>query len=133
MSSSSEKPDPFDPFGIVASMEAWCCLLEAAREIRNVDQEMMMTMLKPKTPGPAPVSAEAAAKLRSIVELMRSLNLDPDAIRQRQPAAMRALEAACLDCRDRSRCARALRAGTAAATYREFCPNGARLDQLKYA
>lgn len=128
MSSPIDKPDPFDPFGIVASMKEWCCLLKAAQELKNVDEEMMETMLEANASSP-----EAIAKLRRIADLMRSLRLDPEAIRRRQPAAMRELEAACLGCTERSRCARELWVGTAADTYREFCPNASRLDQLRCA
>ncbi|WP_244479973.1 hypothetical protein [Methylobacterium sp. Leaf94] len=53
MSSPTEEPDPFDPFGIVAATDEWCGLLKAAEELRNVDGEMMETMLEAGAPGPA--------------------------------------------------------------------------------
>ncbi|MGU3468329.1 DUF6455 family protein [Methylobacterium sp. C33D] len=133
MATSAEEPDPFDPFGLAAAMSEWCCMLKAAQELRNIDHEMMVTLMEAGGPAPAASSPEGAAKLRSIVGLMRSLGLDPDAVRQRDPEIVRQLEAACLDCRNRGRCARELWAGTAAGTYPDFCPNAARLDRLRRA
>ncbi|MBY0253975.1 heavy-metal resistance [Methylobacterium sp. 092160098-2] len=133
MSAPTVKTDPFDPFGIAAAMHAWGCLLTAAREIRDVDREMMDTLLESRAPPAAPMSPDAPARVRSLTALMRGLQLDPEAIRQHGPEAMRELEAACLTCAERSRCTRELRAGTAARTYSEFCPNAARLDALHAA
>jgi len=145
MDAPADNPDPFDPFGVAASMGEWCCLLKAAREVRDIDAEMMETMLEADAPASAALSPEvalfpevalspeAAAKVRSIAGLMRSLDLDPEAIRRREPGAMRALEAACLSCAERRRCTRELWAGTAADTYPEFCPNAARLERLRHA
>lgn len=131
MPSSADKPEPFDPLGIAAAMGEWCCLLKAARELRDVDAEMMDTMLEADAAGTTPVGPEAATKVRSIANLMRSLNLDPEAIRRNEPETMRRLEAACLGCTERRRCARELWVGTAAGTYQEFCPNAAPLDHLR--
>ncbi|GJE04462.1 DUF6455 family protein [Methylobacterium isbiliense] len=133
MSNPADKHDPFDPFGIVASMGEWCCLLKAARELKDVDGEMMETMLDASATGPVPEGPEAVAKVHSIVNLMRSLSLDAEAVRQRDPETMQTLEAACLRCTQRGRCARELWAGTAADAYPEFCPNAARLDRLRHA
>lgn len=133
MSVPTGKPDPFDPFGIAAAMNAWCCLLTAAREVRDVDREMVDTLVEARATASTPMSPDAVARVRSLAALMRGLRLDPEAVRQHEPAAMRALEAACLDCAERSRCTRELRAGTAAHSYSEFCPKAARLDALHAA
>lgn len=133
MSAPADKPDPFDPFGIAASMKEWCCLLKAAQELRTIDEEMMDTMLEASASRRVPLTAEAAGKVREIALLMRSLNLDPEAIRLRDPAIMREIEAACLRCTERSRCARELWKDTAASTYPEFCPNAPHLDRLRQA
>ncbi|WP_342636479.1 DUF6455 family protein [Methylobacterium nonmethylotrophicum] len=61
---------------------------------------------------------------------MSILHLEPEALRQRQPEILWELEAACLGCAERARCAREFRSGTAADTYPEFCPNAARLSRL---
>ena len=129
MAAHADKPDTFDPFGIAASMNEWCCLVKAARELKDVDEELMETMLEANATGPGSLGSEAAVKLRSLVNLMRSLNLDPEAIRRRAPETMHELETACLRCTERSRCARELWAGTAA--YPEFCPNAAGIDRLR--
>jgi len=133
MAVSADKTDSFDPFGVAASMNEWCCLLKAARELRDIDREMMETMTEDGTSVPIALSPEGGAKVRSIANLMRSLNLDPDSVRRQQPEAMRKLEAACLSCTERSRCARELWAGMADSTYPQFCPNAQRLDRLRTA
>lgn len=133
MSPTVDKADPFDPYGIIASIEEWCCLQKAAQEVRKIDEEMLETMLEAEAPRPATNGLQANAKLRSITDLMRNLRLDPEAIRRKKPAALRALEEACLDCTERSRCAYELRAGTATGTYREFCSNALRLDRVQHA
>lgn len=133
MAAPADRSEPFDPFGIAASMTEWCCLLKAARELRDIDAEMMETMMEADVVASVTPSPEAAAKVCSVARLMRSLNLDPEAVRRREPEVMRALEAACLGCSERSRCTRELWSGTAADTYPEFCPNAACLDRLRHA
>ncbi|MFF9551052.1 DUF6455 family protein [Methylobacterium fujisawaense] len=133
MAAPADKTDPFDPFGVAAAMTGWCCLLKAAQEIRDIDQEMMETMMEADAAAPAGLSPEAGAKLQGVVSLMRRLQLDPEAVRRSEPETMRALEAACRACGARSRCERELRAGTAGRTYPDFCPNAARLDRLRHA
>ncbi|SEI05524.1 hypothetical protein SAMN02799636_05198 [Methylobacterium sp. 275MFSha3.1] len=133
MAARTDKTDPFDPFGVAASMNEWCCLLKAARELRDIDQEMMEAMTEADASSSIGLSPEAAAKVRNIANLMRSLNIDPEAVRLHQPGAMRELEAACLKCTERSRCARELWAGTASDAYPEYCPNAVRLDRLRHA
>lgn len=125
--------DTVDPFGVAASLHDWCCLMRAAQEIRDVDAEMMETMLEPQPPKPVPPTPDEAVKLRNLNALMRSLGLDPEAVRQGAPDAMRALEAACLQCAERARCAHALETGTAPRTYGTFCPNGSRIARLRPA
>lgn len=130
MAAPSHSQDTVDPFGIAATLHDWCCLMQAAEEIRDVDAEMMETMLEAERPGPVPPSSEEAAKLQNLMALMRSLSLDPEAVRQSGSDTMRALEAACMECMERTRCAQELRAGTAPRTYRTFCPNASRITRL---
>lgn len=111
-----------DPFGIAASLDDWCCLLRAAREIRDIDAEMMETMLEAEAPDPA--------KLQNLTALLRSLGLDPEDIRRGDPGALRALEDACLHCSERDRCDRELKVGSAPRTYPAFCPNASRITRL---
>jgi len=46
MAASTDKSNPFDPLHVADCMEAWGCLLKAARELRDIDQEMMETMME---------------------------------------------------------------------------------------
>lgn len=130
MSAPASKPNPFDAFGIAASMDGWCCMLKAARELRDADAELMDTLLETYASGGMAPDGDAAAKVRSLAALMRDLHLEPEALRRRQPEILRELEAACLGCAERDRCARELRSGTVADTYPEFCSNAARLSRL---
>ncbi|WP_342636480.1 hypothetical protein [Methylobacterium nonmethylotrophicum] len=65
MSAPTGKPNPFDAFGIAASMEGWCCLLKAARELRDVDAELMDTLLETHASGGMALDGDAAAKVRN--------------------------------------------------------------------
>ncbi|TNC08048.1 heavy-metal resistance [Methylobacterium terricola] len=133
MSTPACKSNPLDAFGIAATMEGWCCMLKAARELRDVDAEMMDTLLDAHASGGMAKDWDAAAKVRSLATLMRGLHLEPEALRQSRPEIVRELEAACLGCAERARCTRELWSGTAADTYPEFCPNAACLDGLREA
>ncbi|BAQ49253.1 MULTISPECIES: DUF6455 family protein [Methylobacterium] len=133
MSTPACKSDPFDAFGIAATMEGWRCMLKVARELRDVDAEMMDTLLDAHASGGMAQDRDAADKVRSLATLMCGLHLEPEALRRSRPEIVRELEAACLGCAERARCTRELRGGTAADTYPEFCPNAARLDGLREA
>jgi hypothetical protein len=115
---------------LFASMGEWGRLLAVARELRGIDSEWLDTMLEARTRGPDPLSPEGAVKVRSLLQMLTSLDLDPDAIRLTQPETMQVLEAACVGCTQRSRCDHELTGGTAAVTYPEFCPNAPRLKAL---
>lgn len=131
MAAPSPKPSMVDPFGFAASLDDWCCLLRAAQEIRDADAEMMETMLEADAAQTRPPAEDDAAKLLGLATLMRSLGLDPEAIRRREPEVMRALEAVCLTCEERPRCLRELQARTAPRTYETFCPNAPRITRLR--
>ncbi|MBE7196462.1 MAG: heavy-metal resistance [Parafilimonas terrae] len=132
MPAPSPKPTAAaDPFGFASSLHDWCCLLKAAREIRDIDAEMMETMIEARAGHPAPSATGKAPRRRSLRLLLRSLGLDPAALRRRAPEAMRELEAACMRCPEHERCSRELQAGTARLTYPAFCPNAPRIDRLR--
>ncbi len=120
-----------DPFGLASSLSDWCCLLKAAQEIRDIDAEMMETMIAAEADHPAlPATAEAPSR-RNLEPLLLSLGLDPAVLRLREPETMHALEGACSRCPEYERCSRDLQAGTARLTYAAFCPNAARIDRLR--
>jgi hypothetical protein len=95
-----------------------------------IDNECLDTLLEARTSGPDPLSPEEAGKVRSLVQLLKSLDLDPEAIRLKQPEVMQKLETACIGCTVRSRCDHELAAGTAPITYLEFCPKAPCLNAL---
>lgn len=116
---------------LTASLNEWSRFLSIAQELRDIDRECMETMLEARMAGPDPLPPEEATKVRSLIEMLKSLELDPDVIRLKQPETMRKLEAACIVCTKRDRCDHELAAGTAADAYREFCPNAPRLNALQ--
>ncbi len=61
---------------------------------------------------------------------MRSLGLEADEVRAREPAVMRDLERVCAMCSDRRRCNDQLREGRAAVSYRDYCPNASTFGSL---
>jgi hypothetical protein len=131
MTSRSDKPPPATLFdGLFAPLNHWGHLLEVAQELRSIDGEFMDTMLEAYASGPRALSPNEINKVRSLVQLLKQLNLDPEAIRRELPETMHELETACVDCTQRTRCGHELAAGTAAVTYERFCPNAQRLMHL---
>ena len=115
---------------LFAPLNEWSRLVSVAQELRSIDDECLDTLLEARASGPDPLSPEEAVKVRSLVQMLKSLDLDPEAIRLKQPEVMQKLETACIGCTERSRCDHALAAGRAATTYPEFCPNTPRLNAL---
>ena len=131
MTSPCDKPPAAGPFEwLLTSLDEWSRLLLVAQELREVDRECMETMLEARASGPDPLSPEETVKVRSLVHMLRSLDLDPEAIRLKHPEVMQKLETVCSGCTERSRCDHELASGTAAVTYPEFCPNAPRLNAL---
>ena len=131
MSTPCDTPKAWGPLDwLLTPLDDWCRFLMVAQELRDVDNECLDTLLEARGSGPAPLSPEEAAKVRSVIQMLQSLDLNPEAIRLTQPEVMQKLKRACLGCTERSRCDHELAAGTAAVAYREFCPNAPRLNAL---
>ncbi len=62
--------------------------------------------------------------------MLGALGIDPKSLKTMDVCTARDLQSVCSVCESKSRCRRALAAGTAATTYRQFCPNAATLDTL---
>jgi hypothetical protein len=101
-----------------------------AQELRNIDHERMETMLEAHASGPNSLSPEEAVKVRSLVQMLESLDLDPESIGLKQPEVMQKLKTMCIGCTERNRCDHELAASTAAGTYPDFCPNAPHLTAL---
>ncbi|MFC6788900.1 hypothetical protein ACFQE0_04220 [Methylobacterium komagatae] len=61
-------PNAADPFGLAACLTDWCGLLRAAREIRDVDAEMMATLVEPDADRPAAPDFRTAGRSRPLPE-----------------------------------------------------------------
>src|SRR5829696_10506399 len=93
MTSPYDKPPAAGPFEwLLTSLDEWSRLLLVAQELREVDRECMETMLEARASGPDPLSPEETVKVRSLVQMLRSLDLDPEAIRLKHPEVMQKLE-----------------------------------------
>jgi hypothetical protein len=62
--------------------------------------------------------------------LLRDLGVDPETLSRDDPAMMRDMQRLCSACSHKRRCERELLAGTAADTYRHFCPNALSLEAV---
>ncbi|AWN44326.1 heavy-metal resistance [Methylobacterium durans] len=131
MTSRSGKPVPGTLFdGLFIPLGDWGHLLDVAQELRSIDSEFMDTMLEAYASGPRALSPYEITKVRSLVQLLKQLDLDPAAICRELPETMHELETTCVGCTQRTRCDHELAAGTAAVTYQRFCPNAQRLMHL---
>ena len=64
-------------------------------------------------------------------EMLKALGISEAALRRAQPALLRAMEEACAQCVVLGRCRYALARDAAASEYEQFCPNAARLTELR--
>jgi hypothetical protein len=129
MTETHEKPEgPFD--WMFSSAIDWGWLFMVAQELRHADDECLDALIEAQTRGSAPLSPDDAVRARSLARMLKSLDLDADAIHRLQPDLMPALERACIGCTERSRCDRELAQGTTAENRAEFCPNTSRLNAL---
>jgi len=119
---------PFD--WLFTSATDWGRLLIAAQEMRHADGECLDALLDARAEGHDPLSPDDVVKVRSLVRMMKGLDLDPDSVRRTEPELMPVLETACVGCTERARCDRELDLGTATANRAEFCPNTPRLNAL---
>lgn len=62
--------------------------------------------------------------------MLVALGIDPTTLNTKEVRTARDLQLVCSMCTSKTRCRHALATGTAATTYRKFCPNAATLDAL---
>lgn len=62
--------------------------------------------------------------------MLDALGLDPTVLRTMDVCTARDLQSVCSACASKRQCRRSIAAGTAAAKFREFCPNSATLGAL---
>jgi hypothetical protein len=66
-----------------------------------------------------------------MVELMRALNIDPDAVQSGETHLFHDMQLTCTECRTKEECRRHLNDGTVADTYNRYCANSAILNELR--
>jgi hypothetical protein len=62
--------------------------------------------------------------------LLLALGVDPQKLAANDPDAMRDLQRLCITCGEKNQCRHDLAAGTAAAHYRDYCPNAISIAAL---
>jgi len=73
---------------------------------------------------------ERGREANELQRLMRTLNLDPERLRQSDPALANDLGVVCSLCDTSAKCRRDLKAGKADAVWKGYCPNTETLLQL---
>jgi hypothetical protein len=132
MTDSCEGAGPEGAFDwLFTSATEWGRVLMAARELRSSDAELFEAFSARSADDPS--IPEGVREVHGLVQLLRALNIDPEALRAAQPDTVQTLEQACLGCTARARCDHALAAGTIAAEHPEFCPNTSRLAAITAA
>ncbi len=91
MSAPADKPNPFDAFASPRRWRGGAACSMWPRELRDVDAEMMDTLLDTYASGGMTLDGDAAAKVRSLATLMRELHLEPEALRRQHPRSCRSL------------------------------------------
>jgi len=62
-------------------------------------------------------------------DLAKALDVDLEAMRKDNPAAVRDMEIACCQCLELARCEKAIADGVVGDTFRSFCPNADEFDR----
>jgi hypothetical protein len=76
------------------------------------------------------LASKGPESTNSLKRLLVALDTDPKRLEQIDPRVAREMLWMCFNCSEKSRCKHKLSAGTAAQTFREFCPNALSLDEL---
>jgi transcriptional regulator with XRE-family HTH domain len=63
-------------------------------------------------------------------KLLRALGVDPQKLASDDPSTMRDLQRICIHCGHKGECRHDLAAGTAAGSYRDYCPNAMSIKAL---
>lgn len=66
----------------------------------------------------------------SLKKLLRALGVEPKKLEDIDPRIARDMQWLCFNCSNKSQCKHELSAGTAAQTFRTFCPNAIALDDV---
>jgi hypothetical protein len=66
----------------------------------------------------------------SLKKLLTALGVDPKKLEEVDPRIARDMQWLCLNCSNKNQCKHELSSGTAAQTFRTFCPNAIALDEV---
>lgn len=66
-----------------------------------------------------------------MLEMMKALNIDADAVNAAEPMMFRDMQVVCAECDSKGKCRRHLADGSAPATYNGYCGNSATLNELR--
>jgi hypothetical protein len=120
-----DSPSLFDR--LVRAVQDWREVAVLSGKLSRLDGERARTLLEREG---WIALAQANAGVQILWRLMRTLGLNVGRLRETSPKTLTRLETTCAACSNRSRCEQALADGSAASTYREFCPNGAAIEAM---
>ena len=76
------------------------------------------------------MTSKGPAAADQLQMMLKALGLDPQALAKSDFTVMRDLQRVCIMCGDKKGCEQEFADGTAAANFREFCPNAVTLEAL---
>lgn len=105
----------------------------AERELRNIGANEASAIARDL--GVAPGELRSLAKQGSgfperLKKMFALLRVDGCAFQQTNPILLRDMQKVCTFCRNKRRCGRELRAGSAAEHFPDYCPNSANFDAV---
>jgi hypothetical protein len=107
--------------------------IKCEKELARVDPEQIAAMAKDlgiTTVQLRELASKGPESTKLLKRLLMALDTDPKRLEQIDPRVARDMLWLCFNCSEKSRCRHELSAGTAAQTFREFCPNAVALDEV---
>lgn len=115
----------------------WLARLRHARALRSefaaVGPDQIAAIARDVGIEPSQLRALSKAGIGAadlLIRMLAALGIDSTTLNTREVRTARDLQLVCSICTSKTRCRHALAAGTAATTYRKYCPNAATLDAL---
>lgn len=95
------------------------------RDVAAIAQDLMISPDELLT-----LASKGPDSAHLLSRMLTALGVDARKLSKHDPLVMRDLERLCVNCAHKRQCGHDMAAGTAAAHYREYCPNAYTLDML---
>jgi uncharacterized protein YjiS (DUF1127 family) len=115
--------------GVIEAIDVWRRREALERQLRSLDDRSMLDigLLRDQIPDLVRAYPEAPRLLRRMMEHLGVART----LAAKEVHLQRELERNCVVCISRSQCRRWLGSGRPAQAYRSFCPNAAKLDEIR--